>query len=69
MSPTLDDGLRALAEAAAQAPHIVIALDARYLRAIAAAETLPANAPGVDKSWVARADAAFRSHYARATRA
>jgi hypothetical protein len=69
MGPTLEDGLRALVEATEQARHVVIALDGRYLRAIAAAEALPANAPGADKSWVARADAAFRSHYAAATRA
>jgi hypothetical protein len=32
-----------------------------YLRLLAAAEALPENRDGTDKSWVGRADAAFRA--------
>ena len=65
--PTLEDGLRALGEAAEEAESIRIDLDADYLRAIAMAEALPQNQSGADKSWVARLDQAFREHYERAT--
>lgn len=41
-------------------------LDRRYAAAIAAIENRPENAPGADKSWVARTDDAFRRHYQRA---
>lgn len=68
MRPTLEDGLRALKEAAEQAPSIRIDLDERYLRAIALAEALPENQSGADKSWVSRMDEAFEAHYRRVTR-
>jgi hypothetical protein len=44
------------------------ALDPTYRDAILRAERRPENAPGADKSWVARMDDAFRRHYARARR-
>ena len=69
MGPTLEDGLRALREAAEQAPSIRIDLDENYLRAIALAEALPCNQPGANKSWVSRMDSAFREHYRRVRRA
>jgi hypothetical protein len=60
---TLDDGLRALREASELAASIRIDLDAEYLRLIAAAEALPENQPGADKTWVWEAESAFREHY------
>jgi len=66
MGPTLEDGLRALREAAEQAPSIRIDLDDAYLRAIALLEALPCNQSGADKSWVWRSDRAFRETYRRA---
>jgi hypothetical protein len=63
MKPTLEDGLRALDEAAELARSIRIELDDEYLRAIAFAEALPRNQSGADKSWVWRMDAAFRLHF------
>ena len=69
MGPTLEDGLRALREAAEQAPFIRIDLDEHYLRAIALVEALPSNQSGADKSWVWRMDSAFREHYRRVRRA
>lgn len=61
MAHTLEDGLRALREAAEQAPSIRLDLDERYLRAIALVEAMPSNQSGADKSWVWRMDAAFRA--------
>ena len=66
MRPTLEDGLRALQEAAELAAAIRIELDDEYLRAIALAEALPQNQSGADKTWVWRLDRAFRDTYARA---
>jgi hypothetical protein len=66
MKSTLEDGLRALDEAAELAKSIRIDLDDDYLRAIAIAEALPANQAGSDKTWVWRMDRAFRDHYKRA---
>ena len=63
MPPTLEDGLRALREAAEQAASIRIVLDERYLRAIALAEALPGNQSGADKTWVWRMEETFRAHY------
>ena len=68
MKPTLEDGLRALDEAAELARSIRIDLDDEYLRAIAWVEALPENQPGADKSWVWRMEAAFREHYHRVRR-
>jgi hypothetical protein len=50
MKPTLEDGLRALREAAELAPHIKIELTDDYLALIAQVEAMPQNAPGADKS-------------------
>jgi hypothetical protein len=48
--PTLEDGLRALDEAAALAKDIRVELTEDYLRLIAAVEALPQNQSGADKS-------------------
>jgi hypothetical protein len=69
MDPTLEDGLRALDEAAELAKSIRIELDEEYLRLIALVEALPSNQSGADKTWVWRMDAAFREHYRKAKRA
>jgi hypothetical protein len=50
VKPTLEDGLRALAEAAEEAKSIRIELDEAYLRRIAEVEALPENQSGADKS-------------------
>ena len=68
MRPTLEDGLRALREAAEQAPSIRIELDDEYLRAIALAEALPDNQSGADKTWIRRLDETSRAEYRRAKR-
>jgi len=60
---TLEDGLRALREAAQLAKSIRIELDDEYLRAIAIVEGLPQNQSGSDKSTVWRLEEAFRNHY------
>jgi hypothetical protein len=49
---TLEDGLRALEEAAELARSIRIELDDDCLRAITLAEAQPQNQSGTDKSWV-----------------
>ena len=66
MGPTLEDGLRALAEATELAKNIHIDLTPEYLRLIAVVEALPQNQSGADKSWVWRADQAFREVFAKA---
>jgi len=66
MGVTLDDGLRALEEAAVQARSIVIELDEEYLRHIAEVEAMPANQPGSDKTWVWEAFDASERHFANA---
>ena len=66
MAVTREDGLRALREAAEQAPTIRIELDDWYLNAIAHVEARPANQSGADKTWVWKAEEAFRAHYVRA---
>lgn len=66
MAHTLEDGLRALREAAEQAPSIRIDLDERYRRAIALVEAMPANQSGADKTWVWRMESACRRHFANA---
>ncbi len=43
-------------------------IDPTYLEVILRTEGRHENAPGADKSWVARMDDAFRQHYARARR-
>lgn len=63
MGVTLEDGLRALRESTELARSIRIELDADYLRAIAVVEALPANQSGSDKTWVWKAEDAFRRHY------
>ena len=68
MHPTLEDGLRALREAAEHAPFIRTDLDDDYLRAIALAEALPTNQSGADKSWVWRTVDSSNRHFARAVR-
>jgi hypothetical protein len=69
MAVTLEDGLRALDEAAELARSIRIDLDSDYLRAIAYIEALPQNQSGADKTWVTRAIASFDRHYADCRRA
>lgn len=64
MRPTLEDGLRALREAAEQAPSIRIELDDAYLRAIARVEAMPQNQSGANKSGRWHADSAFKELYA-----
>lgn len=66
MKPTLEDGLRALREAAELAPHIKIELADDYLALIAQVEAMPQNEAGSDKSWVWRLLEWSRTHYARA---
>ena len=68
MAHTLEDGLRALREAAEQAPAIRIDLDERYRRAIALVEAMPSNQSGADKMWMARLVDASAKHFARAVR-
>jgi hypothetical protein len=68
MPPTIDDALSALREAAQLSPSIRIELDAAYLRAIAAAEALPQNQSGADKTWVWRTLDSSTRHFAGATR-
>ena len=65
---TLEDGLQALREATELAKEIRIELTDDYLQLIAAVEALPQNQSGVDKSWVWRADEAFRDVFAKARR-
>lgn len=50
MGKTLQDGLRALAEAAELAKDLRIDLTDEYLQMIAAVEALPQNQSGADKS-------------------
>jgi hypothetical protein len=66
MPPTLEDGLRALREAAEQAKTIRIDLTDDYLARIEKVEALPQNQSGVDKSWVWRADQEFREVFVKA---
>jgi hypothetical protein len=68
MHSTIDDALRALQEAAEQAPSIRIELDDSYLQAIAAVEALPQNCSGADKSWVSRTISSSSKHFAGAVR-
>jgi hypothetical protein len=68
MDPTTDDALSALQEAAQQAQSIHIELDEAYLRAITAAEALPQNQSGADKTWVWRTVDSSARHFAGATR-
>ncbi len=68
MTPTLEDGLRALAESAELAKSIRIELDVDYLRAVALVEALPENQSGADKSWVSRLVEQSARHFARAVR-
>jgi hypothetical protein len=49
VTPTLDDGLRALREAAELARDLRIELTDEYLRRIELVEALPENRSGVDK--------------------
>jgi hypothetical protein len=67
MRLTLEDGLRALREAAESAKSIRIDLDEDYLANIARVEARPENQSGADKSWVWRMEAAFQ-HFYRAAR-
>jgi hypothetical protein len=45
-----------------------IELEASYRRAIERLESLPETQSGADKTWVERAIAGWRAHYARAVR-
>lgn len=63
MRSTREDALLALREAATSATGIRVELDAAYLRAIAFVESLDANQSGADKTWLWRAQDAFRRHY------
>jgi hypothetical protein len=45
-----------------------IQLSETYRRAIERLESLPENQSGADKTWVERAIASWRTHYARAVR-
>ena len=45
-----------------------IELAESYRRAIERLESLPENQSGADKTWVERAIASWRAHYARAVR-
>jgi hypothetical protein len=69
MKSTLEDGLRALAEATELAKSIRIDLDVDYLRAIALIEAHPQNQSGVDKSAIWRMDEAFRAEMKNVRRA
>ena len=60
--------LRALKDASVRASSIRPELDATYLQAIAAVESLDANQTGADKTWIADAEVAFRRHYENARR-
>ncbi len=66
MSHTLEDGLRALREAAELAASIRIDLDDRYRRAIALSEALPENQSGADKTWVLKLRETSAARYAKA---
>ena len=55
-----------LAEATELARNIRVDLTDEYLQLIAAVEALPQNQSGADKSWVWRADQAFREVFAKA---
>jgi hypothetical protein len=68
MAVKLEDGLKALREAAEQAPAIQVELDESYLRGIAAVEAMPGNRTGSDKTWVVDLIASSERHFARATR-
>ena len=66
MRPTLEDGLRALAEATELARYIRVDLTDEYLELIALVEAFPQNQSGADKSWVERSARVFREHYRQA---
>jgi hypothetical protein len=68
MADDRDQALQALKDASARASLIRLELDAAYLQAIAAVESLPANQTGADKTWVGEAGIAFRRHYQSARR-
>jgi hypothetical protein len=63
MGPTREDALQALREATEAAASIRVDLDEAYLRAIAYVESLATNQTGADKTWLWRAQDAFRRHY------
>jgi hypothetical protein len=63
---TLEDGLRILAEATELAKSIRIDLTDDYLRLIAQVEAMPRNQNGADKSYVWRAEQAFRATFKNA---
>ena len=65
MKPTLEDGLRALREAAELAPHIRIELTDEYLALIAQVEAMPQNQSGADKSHIWLADRVYREFFQR----
>ena len=68
MAHTLEDGLNALREATGQAALIGIEVDDEYRQAIALVESLPQNQSGADKTWIWRAEQAFRDHYRKSRR-
>jgi hypothetical protein len=63
MKSTREDALRALEEATISAAATRVEVDPAYLRAIALVESLAANQSGADKTWLWRAQDAFRRHY------
>ena len=69
IAPTLEDGLRALREAAEMAPSIRVELTAGYLRLIAEVEARSENQAGADKSGRLAVDRSYRDffHQARPT--
>jgi hypothetical protein len=67
MRPSIDDGLRAIREAAELAKSIQIEVDTEYLRLIAIVEAMPQNQSGAEKTsrWRGRSnrDIARRGHF------
>ena len=68
MKSTIEDGLRALREAAEQAKELRIELTDDYLALIDQLERLPDNRPDSDKSWVGRLLHWSAQHYGKAIR-
>lgn len=69
MKPTLEDGLRALEEAAELAKSVRIELTDDYLQLIARVEAMSRNQSGADKSRVWKVLDWSTKHFAKAVRA
>ena len=65
MKSTREDGLRALREAAEQAPQIQIELTDDYLALIAHVEAMPQNQSGADKTGIWRGLHAYTESFVR----